>query len=143
MVRMEFPLFSQTKACRSIQEQAAKHGWRVTVHSTLPDKPQKATSGILQARKPETSSFSNFILKIGTGKIRSSWMPRDSAVANTSSVEVTVMDGAAVVICIPIGESKTFAEHAHFAYSSHARFRERGRVPKNPRRGYRTGCIPK
>ena len=41
-------------------------------------------------------------------------MPRDSAVANTSSVEVTVMDGAAVVICIPIGESKTFAEHAKY-----------------------------
>lgn len=34
------------------------------------------------------------------------------AVANTPSVEVTVMDGAALVHFIPIGESKTFAEYA-------------------------------
>ncbi len=37
---------------------------------------------------------------------------KDSAVANTPSVEVTVLDGAAVVHFLPIRESKTFAEYA-------------------------------
>ena len=63
----------------------------------------------------------------------------NSAVANTSSVEVTIMDGAALVHLIKIGESKNFRRickgHVHPTCIFW--------TVKNPMRGSRLECIPK
>ncbi|XP_041473687.1 uncharacterized protein LOC121422601 [Lytechinus variegatus] len=52
-----------------------------------------------------------------------------SAVTNTPSTDVTVLDGAALVHLIPVKESKTFAEYAQEAFIPHILF-ELGKVKR-------------